>query len=263
MTTLTRTTLAFSLLLAGCASMSEKAGRDELTAQVGIYPPPGPGTQTIRIAIPAFAVTPSVEKKVAPLAADQLATLALNTQRFEVIERAQLEALLAEQSLEGIVTGNELARPAQVRGVEWLLLGKVTNLRVKSEQSNTGVGLGSIPVTLPGGVRGGFDWRDKNSTIKVECGVDLRLVDPTTGAVAAAEFGEYTRTDSIRALGVQVLGGSAGTDANLQVDEDSKGKILRLALDDGLRKMLPQVDRVLIARGERTAKAGPDAIDGK
>ena len=60
-------------------------------------------------------------------------------------------------------------------------------------------------------------------------------------------------------LGVAVLGGSAGTDANLQIDEDSKGKILRLALDDGMRKMLPQVDKVLLARGERTAKAEADA----
>ena len=254
MTTLPRTALAFSLLLAGCASMSEKAGRDELTAQVGIYPPPGPGTQPIRIAIPAFAVTPSVEKKVAPLAADQLATLALNTQRFEVIERAQLEALLAEQSLEGIVTGNELARPAQVRGVEWLLLGKVTNLRVKNAETGTSLDFGNLPI--PGGygaMLGLLGVRNRDVVLKVECGVDLRVVDPSTGKVIAADFSEFDRTETASAFGLQILGGNAGADAQMQAGEDNQGRILRLALDGCIRKLLPKVDRVLLERSRAAA----------
>ena len=38
------------------------------------------------------------------------------------------------------------------------------------------------------------------------------------------------------------------------MDEDSQGKILRLALDECMRKMLPRIDRVLKARSAKAAE---------
>ncbi|HLQ36391.1 MAG TPA: hypothetical protein VK348_01220, partial [Planctomycetota bacterium] len=55
--------VAFSVLLAGCASTKEGAGRDQMTAQVGVYSPPAPGQQPIRIGVPAFMVNEGVEAK--------------------------------------------------------------------------------------------------------------------------------------------------------------------------------------------------------
>lgn len=252
--------MALVPLLAGCTSSSESAHADAMTKMVGVYEPPPAGLQPAKLGIPAFGVKDVQDRsstaKMSEVAADQATTLAVRTERFDVIERAQLGKLLDEQGLEGIVAAGEMARPAQVRGVDYLLLGKVTNFRVKTEKSSSGFALGRLPIPGAGGAAAGVgDWRNTNTTVKVDCGVDLRLVDPTTGAVAAAEFSEYTRTDEIGSLGITVLGVGSQSSADLNVDEDSQGKILRLALDECMRKMLPRIDRVLKARAAKAAEA--------
>lgn len=252
--------LSFALLLGACASTAETAGRDQLTANVGIYPPPMPGAAPVRLGVPAFQVSEGVEAKVSPLAADQLVTLATNSQRFLVIERAQLGQLLREQNLEGIVTAGELAKPAQVRGVEWLLLGKVTSLRVKQSQTGSSFSLGSVPIPGALGSLGVFGVDNRDVAVKVECGIDLRVVDPSTGQTVVADFSEYDRTDRASSMGLQILGGKVDGTAGVQLSEDDQGRILRLALDDCLRKMLPKIDRAVQQRGAANATAeGPAA----
>jgi hypothetical protein len=98
------------------------------------------------------------------LAADQMTTLLDQSDRFDVIERTQLTKLLDEQNLEGIVKPGELARPGQVRGVDYLLLGRVTNLRVKQESHDNSFGLAQV-----GGLLGGADVKHKDVSIKTEC----------------------------------------------------------------------------------------------
>jgi curli biogenesis system outer membrane secretion channel CsgG len=157
---------------------------------------------------------------------------------------------MREQELEGIVDPNELAAPGKVRGVDYLFLGKITNFRVKREKTKTGTGVAKV-----GDFLGGFDLDKEKTRITVDCGVDLRLVQPTTGSTIAASFGEYKRTDSVSALGIEVLGARAEAEAELDIDEDNQGKILRLAIDDAVRKMLPHVDRKLMQK--QRAKATP------
>lgn len=41
---------------------------------------------------------------------------------------------------------------------------------------------------------------------------------------------------------MDILGASASANADLKIDKDNKGKILRLALDECIRKMLPDID---------------------
>jgi curli biogenesis system outer membrane secretion channel CsgG len=247
-------------VLGGCATSSESAGKQTLTADVGRYSAPPSGIDKPRTGVPPFESTGAgSSKELNEIAADQLTTLAVNSERFDVIERAQLEQLLKEQGLEGIVKPDELAQSGKVRGVDFLLLGKVSNLRVKAEQAKRGFGLGNIRLPYGGGA-GLFDYTKKESTITAECGVDIRLVEATSGKVAAAQHSDYKRTDSIGAFGVEVLGVGATADADLKIDEDNKGLILRLALDDALREMLPKVDKFLLARGkEKKAAAAPVA----
>lgn len=243
------------LAFAACTSSSESANRDQMTAHVGIYEPPPPGLQRVRVGVPPFQNGPKVTGDMSDVAADQMVSLAANTDRFDVIERNQLDQLLKEQSLEGIVRSSEIAQPAQVRGVDYLLYGKITNFRIKAEKTQKGFNLGSVPIPGTRGALGLFDINDKNSRIQVDVGVDLRLVDPSTGSVAASNFSEYQRVDSLGSMGVSVLGSNAKADAELEVDADSQGKILRLALDDCLRKMLTKVDRTLQARAKANAPA--------
>lgn len=249
----------------GCVTSQESAARDTLTKDVGVYPSPPPGIARPKVGVPPFGVTDQRLQgaNLESLAADQLSTLALRTGRFQVIERTQLQKLLDEQNMEGIVRGGEMAKPGLVRGVDYLFIGKVTNLRVKAEKSGRSFGLGSLPIPYAG-YAGLFDYKNRNSTITAECGVDIRLVDPTTGEVFEAEFSEYKRTDTIGAIGIEILGASAEADADLQIDEDNKGKILRLALDDAMKKMLPRLDQKLLdlgrsAQPQAAAPAAPAA----
>jgi len=250
--------LALTTLLAGttllgtsCQSTSESAGSQTLAANVGVYSPPPVGLTLPRVGVPAMDVGSSASSGMENLAADQLATLLVRTDRFDVIERNQLQALLDEQDLEGIVAADEMAGMSQVRGVDYLLIGKITNMRVKETRTDSKSGLANIvniaTDEFSGGV-GGLDIDSSKIEIKVECGVDLRLVDPTTGSTLEANFSEYTRTDKASAMGVQVLGVGATGDAEIQMSDDDRGLVLRLALDDAIRKMLPRLDRKLMKR---------------
>jgi curli biogenesis system outer membrane secretion channel CsgG len=246
----------------GCASTGESAKQDKLTTNVGRYDPPPAqhsSAERPRVGVPPFKVEKNQTKvhNLDQLAADQMTTLVDQTERFNVIERAQIEQLLDEQNLEGIVKPEEMAKAGGVRGTDYLLLGRVTNFRVKQDQTKSGLNLGGIGGQIGGGKFGagqsGFD--KKNMRITTECGIDLRLVDPTTGRIAASHFGEFKRTDSANALGVTVLGVGTTSDAEVTIEEDDAGKILRLACDEALKKMLPKIDRELQTRGKSPTRS--------
>jgi curli biogenesis system outer membrane secretion channel CsgG len=241
----------------GCAGTGESASRDKLTANVGKYdPPPSVSGDKPRVGVPPFKVQTAGGIKnsnnLPTIAADQMTTLMDQTGRFDMVERAQVEQLLDEQNMEGIVRPDQMAKAGQVLGVDYLLIGKVTNFRVKQDQTKSGLNLGGIGGAVGGGRFGagnsGFD--QKKTRIKTECGVDIRLVDPSTGKIVASQFGEFTRTDSAGAMGISVLGIGANSDADVSIEEDDAGKILRLAFDDALRKMMPKIDQVIQQRGK-------------
>ncbi len=239
------------LLTVGCSQTSESARRHELTAHVGKYDMPPAGLKRVRVGVPQFQVDTVISGldykriEVSRDAADQLTTLADKTDRFEMIERAQMDQLLKEQGLEGVVDPAELAKPGRVRGVDYLFIGRITNMRVKKERTASSFSLGKLLTVNGASV---FDYNNKKSTVTVECGVYLRLVDPTTGTILASDFGEFKRTDTIGATGVKIIGVGGQSDADLKINEDSRGLILRLALDDAVRKMLPLVDRRMLRK---------------
>ncbi|MEX1025267.1 MAG: CsgG/HfaB family protein [Planctomycetota bacterium] len=236
--------LGFAACASSCASTGETASADTLTSNIGMYPPGPAGVVRPRIAIPSFSVSGADAKAAMnDVAADQMSTLFVRTQRFNVIERAQLDKLLAEQDLTGIVTPGEMAKQGAVQGVDYLVLGKVSNLRTKVTRTKRNFGLGRVTGLI--GI-GAADMDKENVEVKTDCGVDLRLVDPSTGAVVAANFSEYSRSDSASSMGLTILGVGADASADLQITEDDYGKILRLALDDAVRKLLPDIDQMLV-----------------
>lgn len=249
--------LLLTLALSGCASTGESANRDSVTQHVGVYSPAPAGIARPRVGVPPFMIDgeAATGAKLDGLAADQLTSLAIMSGRFTMIERAQLEQLLREQGLEGIVRSDQMASMGEVAGVDYLLFGRVTNFRVRVDENTRGLGLGRVPIPGAGNI-GAVDYKKKSKKITVDCGVDLRLVNPTTGEIAAAHFGEFQKVDYAEAFGVDILGASAQADANLQLDDDNKGKVLRLALDESLRKMLPQIDRALVSHVSASGSGG-------
>ncbi len=249
----------------GCADVGQRAERDPTTAHVGIYDPPPPGAQRVRVGVPPFSVEEPRGRfgfstvRLDGMAADQLTTLMHRTGRFNVIERAQLGQLLAEQDLEGIVRAGEMAQPAQVRGVDYLLLGKITGFRVTTERTGRqlGVGRGWLSDQIEG-VTGGYE--QEETVITFEMGVDLRLVDPTTGEMESAHFSQFRQQDTARSMGIEVAGVGGRGDAEVVISEDDAGRVMRLAFDDTLRKMLPEIDqRVLVRAAPVSTDAAPPA----
>jgi curli biogenesis system outer membrane secretion channel CsgG len=125
---LTAGVLAFGAV--GCAKTGESAGADQLTANVGNYPPPSSSAPTPRAAVPPFLEVQAPgnfsgdKQQLARVAADQLTTLFDQTRRFEMVERAQLQQLLAEQNMEGIVRPDQMAKAGQVLGAQYLIIGR-------------------------------------------------------------------------------------------------------------------------------------------
>lgn len=255
----------------GCAGTKESASADKLTANVGNYSPAPniPDEDKPQVGVPRFEIQQlpgqflGNKSRLEQNAADQMTTLLAETDRFNVVERAQVEQLLKEQDMEGIVRPDQMAKAGEVLGTDYLLLGKVTNFRVKQAQTKSGVDVGGIGGMIGGGRFGagstGFD--KKNQSITTEVGVDIRLVDSTTGRIAVSKFSEFNRTDSAGAMGISVFGVGGSSDASITIEEDDAGRILRLAFDDALKKALPDIDRKILANAgkRRTAAARPRA----
>lgn len=254
--------LAVAGFSTGCATSGESGKADALTANVGKYPPPPPTAVKPRVGIPSFKVTTgqgfSNSGDLNGLAADQATTLLHYSNRFEVIERNKLDKMIDEQNLEGIVKPGEMAKAGQVRGVDYLLVGNITNLRAKKETKSRGFGLAQAGGSLFN--IGAADVKKKDVVITTECGVDIRLIDPTTGTVVWAATRDYQKTDTAGAMGVDILGASAEADADIQIDDDSRGKVLRLALDEAIRARLDDLDAFLTSgRAKHEGAAGAAA----
>ena len=245
-----RTLCALSLAvlaLSGCGtSTEEKYSRDPMP-EIGNYPPtPQPWTR-VRVAINKFQdkTKGGYNKPDGGQAAEQMETLVIRSKRFNTIERLQLENLLKEQGLEGVVDPAELAKPGKVRGVDYLILGAITNFRVKIVKTGTSGGVFSaLKVLAP------VDIDTSKTVISTEVGVDVKLVNTTTGEIVSKDFGEVKREDVASAWGVKVLGIGGDAKNEMRIDQDAMGKIMRWALDESYKQMLPDID-------EKFSKAQP------
>ena len=257
-------------LACGCSGTKDTASKDKITENVGRYSPPPSSVREEdrpKVGVPSFVIQQvpgqfgGNKDELGQIAADQMTTLLVESGRFNVIERAQMEQLLKEQNMEGIVRPDQMAKAGQALGTDYLLIGRVTNFRVKQAQTKSGVDVGGIGGMIGGGKFGagstGFD--KKNQKLTTEVGVDIRLVDPTTAAIVVAKKGEFNRTDSADALGVSVFGMGGSSDAQVTIEEDDAGRILRLAFDDALRQMIPEIDRKILSKSAARKRAEASA----
>ena len=225
------------IVLAGCGtSSSETVTRDKMP-DVGNYPPP-PAGATTRLRAGVMEFEDKSGQKVADAAGEQLETLALSSKRFNLIDRMAMKKLIKEQSLEGIVDPAELAKSGKIRGIDYMFVGSVTNFSLKTEKTgNKGGILEHAPVI------GGVARVDTSKTvITTDIGVDIKLINTTSGEIVSKQFGEVKKELSASAWGVHVLGIGGDAKNNVQVDKDSQGKLMRYAVDEALRKMLPDID---------------------
>jgi len=113
--------------------------------------------------------------------ADMLTTALVQSGKFMVIERQDLDKIFAEQRLgaSGAVTPETAVQAGRVLGVEMIVIGSVSEFGIKERKVGGGISaLGGAGL----------------STKTARAAVDIRLVNTTTGEIVAAETEEGSET---------------------------------------------------------------------
>lgn len=156
-------------------------------------------------------------KSVGEGMSDMVVTELVKTGNYRVIEREQLNQLLAEQDLgqSGIVTPESAAQVGKVLGVELAVFGAITEFGYK--RGDTGVRLGGTKVGV-----------GKQSAV---AGLDIRLVNTSTGEIIVAE----NVTETKNALAGSFSKGRVAFDNRKSFDESLVGKVTRKAVERVIR----------------------------
>jgi curli biogenesis system outer membrane secretion channel CsgG len=192
--------LAISTLAAGCAGSKDQV-RSEPAATTTATAAPHVNGPRKRIAIVAFTNASnstgwgSSRDALADSAADAATEALVKSGAFVVVEREQLQHVLAEQGLgqTGAITAQSAAQAGKLLGLQAIVTGKVTDFA--EERKN-----------------GGFGGYYSSSTRIAKARVSLRVTDAQTGEVWVAESGEGAADEkSVNVMG----GGGGGRDENL------------------------------------------------
>ncbi|MCG6971492.1 MAG: CsgG/HfaB family protein [Gammaproteobacteria bacterium] len=144
-------------------------------------------------------------------ASDMLATELVKLKKYSVIERDKLASILKEQDLgaSGRIDPATAVKIGKVLGVDFIVTGSVTEYG----QSSGGGGGGGVRVGKKG----------------YHAGVDVRVVNATTGEIVFADSAE----DSDTSMSVRVFGIGGGESFN----EKKATKVLRQAIEKVVAKI--------------------------
>ena len=160
------------------------------------------------------------------------------TGKIRLIERKQLEAILGEQKLgaSGLVDEATAVSMGKLKGVKYMITGKVTRFAYKKSGFATGWGvsqaLGKIAPSIAG-VAGDVHVSKASFTGRL----DVRLIDVQTGEVLATASDEGTVKDT----SVKV----AGTGSDVQYDQELVNKIFEPVVKTISAKLIKKLTRVL------------------
>ena len=149
-------------------------------------------------------------------AADELVTQLFGTGQFSLVERSQLEAVLAEQDLgqSGLVNPAQAAEIGRLLGVQLILTGSITRFSIDTK----------------GGGFGGFGVEYSEA----ESSIDIRLIDTDTAEIMFSDDGE----GKVRLGGFNVKGVNFRQDFDAGLAQES----LRPAIEDVVQKIVGQAD---------------------
>ncbi len=149
-------------------------------------------------------------------ASDELTTQLVKSGAFSVIERRQIEAILAEQGLgqSGRVNASTAAAIGEVLGVQIVFMGSITQFSVSTKRAGFG-GIGA-------------------SFTEAESILDVRAVNTSTAEILSVAEGS----------GKKRLGGVAVNDISFQQNYDAglAQEALRPAIEDVVEELVKQVD---------------------
>ncbi|MFA5795437.1 MAG: CsgG/HfaB family protein [Candidatus Brocadiia bacterium] len=251
MAKLTHYALTLCLLapvLLGCASTSTSTGYTDDDSKCGIYPPPPVNFAKKRLAVIPLSDKTSqkfTKTNLGSQAVDIGTTLLLATERFTLVEREKMDALLAEQKLVGIVDPATAAKAGKILGADLIFTGAVTDFEIKRSKRGNHIGIPSI------GKMPAFNLGKEVQIMEISMAVDGRIVETETARVIFADSGEIKREEKAEGwhFGLYDGGGYSQT-GSIKIDESAAGKQLRFALDNLIQKMVPKIDAFYTAQPE-------------
>lgn len=174
-----------------------------------------------RIAVMSFANNSSWTwwgDQLGGAAADELVTQLVKSNKFTVIERAQLQAILQEQQLgaSGLTNPGTAAKIGQLLGAQLIMTGSITQFSIERTQL---------------GIRG-----IGGSYSKAESKLDVRVVDTTTGEILLAAEG----------TGSKRMGGGyfKGVSGERTFDAGAAAEALRPAVEHVVQEIVGQTFNV-------------------
>jgi curli biogenesis system outer membrane secretion channel CsgG len=132
-----------------------------------------------RIAVIEFDDRSGYGRNIGQGVSDMLVTALVESEKFLVIERSELDEILKEQGLgmSGAVTPQSAAQVGKLLGIEMMVTGSISEFGEKEQK--VGGGIGSI---------GGLNIGVKKNKARVA--VDIRMVDVNTGEIIVAKAAE-------------------------------------------------------------------------
>ncbi len=158
---------------------------------------------------------------------DMLVTALVQSGEFSVMEREQLDHVLAEQNLgqSGMVTAQTAPQLGKLLGVAAIVYGSVSEFGYMASETSGGIpGLGGA----------GFS----KTTARVS--IDVRLIDTTTAEIILAETGSDEKSQVGLKLSTQDF--SFGHDGKF--DQTLVGKATREAIDDLVESIVQALEDV-------------------
>ena len=170
--------------LAGCASMGAMT---QPTAQVdnnaGAAPLPPYSGPKARIAVADFDVKAAKATfEIGSGLREMLITALMNSNRFSVVERQALSAVMQEQELaaSGAAQAGGGAQRGKIKTADIIVTAAVTEFEPQASGGSAGIGGGG---SIASGILGGLLGASLN---KAHMALDLRIVDTSTSEVLAA-----------------------------------------------------------------------------
>lgn len=226
-------------LFLGCAGSRQASETEAFFNEPGRYPagPLNAANPRVGVSVPAVEGASGFAQgaHLGEDAAGQLLWVADRSARFNLVDRVRLDEMLSQQGLNGMLQPGDLLRPAALRGLDYVLLCRVSSLSVRGEDPPEKVSVANVENLL--------HVSSPNPKITATALVELRLIDPATGSAAAEIKAPFKRTGSPRSFGLTFATPEAAW-GELMLNDEQASQVLRVVLDDAMRQFLPQVDRL-------------------
>ena len=175
--------------------------------------------------------------------ADLLVTKLVQSGAYTVVERKQIEKILAEQNFgaSGRVDDSTAAKIGKILGVDILIVGSINTFgRDDSSKTNAGAGGIRLPRSVPGfgGVKIG---REKAKAI---VGINYRMINSTTAEIfhAGDARGESKRESTSMSGGGGIIGDVVGAGSQDMSSSNFAATIIGEAVYEAVGKMSAELE---------------------